>query len=428
MRLRHLLLLVSSGLAICAPSPNPRPIPRPEAEANVDSDGGQITLSPEDYYSSSSGLEKHPPPPPPPPSQQQQQQQSKSNTTEGVFSVKATTSKDDGKRVGFLDREALGKEYDALQELKVKLLELEKKVRTREGWFKEVVCEGQVKVECASPVCAFRKVFTTAAGGLRKRDGERCWERTGREEFPLPPWRGGKEVAPGEGGYTPPGWIKVLNSGVLEVLVIVVGLGLVVLSWGLMRDRKREGDEERQVRRRGCCGIGWRGRGGEGGFEEREKLAGFGEHENEESQEEPEFEIGSDSGCEDGMTGTATYDIGQLQYQQQEEAERRIQTWVPEPGYESENEGMVADGICTVPRPTAGQEDRERQLRDQDLAARQRYAPSESGSDTLAGTRSPSVVDSLEGVSMSQELAAFRDVFGMVEDLVASVEQRRQQI
>ncbi|KAK0735920.1 hypothetical protein B0T21DRAFT_368809 [Apiosordaria backusii] len=121
-----------------------------------------------------------------------------------------------------------------------------------------------------------------------------------------------------------------------------------------------------------------------------------------------------------------TYTVPQLHYEHQEETERRIQTWAPERGYESENEGMVADGIYTVPRPTFGQEDRERELRNQDLAARQRYAASESGSETLGGGSSE--VDSLEGVSMEQELAAFRDAFGLVEDLVATVEQRRRQV
>ncbi|KAK4655615.1 hypothetical protein QC762_303950 [Podospora pseudocomata] len=425
MRPRHLLLLAaSSGLAICAPNPVPVPVPVPEAEPNVESNGNQITLSSEEYYSSGSGAESD-----------FASSATSSATSSSSFSVKATTSKDDGKRLKYLDRDALDKEYDALERLKVQLKELDETVKQREGWFKSVVCEGEdgAKVECVSPVCAFGKVFSGVAGGLRKRS-EKCWEGMGREGFPLPPWRGGGERGEREGKYRPPGWIKVLNSGVLEVLVIVFGVGLGVLSWGLMRDGKGVGDGERlDGRRRGCCG--WRWRGGEENVEEREKLVGFGEHADGESNEEavppweePRFEIGSDSESEDGATGTTVYDIPRPRYQQQEEAERRVQTWVPEPGYESESEGMVADGIYTVPRPTAGQEDRERQLRDQDLAARQRYAPSLNESDTLAGTRSPSEVDSLEGVSMSQELAAFRDAFGLVEDLVASVEQRRRQI
>ncbi|KAK4678030.1 hypothetical protein QC764_303950 [Podospora pseudoanserina] len=410
MRPRHLLLLAaSSGLAICAPNPMPVPVPVPEAEPNVESNGNQITLSSEEYYSSGSGAERD-----------FASSATSSATSSSSFSVKATTSKDDGKRLKYLDRDALDKEYDALERLQVQLKELEETVKQREGWFKSVVCEEEdgAKAECW---CCW---------GLRKRSGK-CWEGMGREGFLC-------RLGGGGGGkgreYIVPGWIKVLNSGVLEVLVIVFGVGLGMLSWGLMRDGKGAGDGERLGgRRRGCCG--WRWRGGEENVEEREKLAGFGEHADGESNEEAvppweetRFEIGSDSGSEDGATGTTVYDIPRPHYQQQEEAERRVQAWVPEPGYESESEGMVADGIYTVPRPTAGQEDRERQLRDQDLAARQRYAPSLSESDTLAGTRSPSEVDSLEGVSMSQELAAFRDAFGLVEDLVASVEQRRRQI
>ncbi|KAK4181925.1 hypothetical protein QBC36DRAFT_1645 [Triangularia setosa] len=432
-----ILLLVSSGLALCAPNPNPRPIPGPEADPNVDSNGDQITLSSEGYYSSGSGVDS-----PPDTSARLAAESDPGAGGKDVFSGKAATLTDDGKRLKYLDRGGMEKEYDALQELKLQLQELKEKVKERERWFGGVVCPDSKKgsevkvVDCASPACVFSKVFTTAAKGLKKRstEGGKCWEGTGKKEFPLPPWRGGHNgTEAGEGKtYNPPVWIRVLYSGVLEVLVIVLGVGLAVLSWGLMKKEKQGVDEERQHRRGRCCGLGWRRRRQEEEHvEEREKLAGFGEHEHEEwavnGEEEPRFEIGSEVESEDEVL-QSSYTVRGPHYQQEEEAERRVQAWAREPGYESESEGMVADGIYTVPRPTFGQEDRERQLREQDLAARQRYAASESGSDTLAGTRSPSEVDSLEGVSMSQELAAFRDAFGLVEDLVASVEQRRRQI
>ncbi|KAK4204080.1 hypothetical protein QBC40DRAFT_165268 [Triangularia verruculosa] len=436
-----LLLVVSSGLALCAPNPNPspRPVAGPEADPNIDGDGNQITLTSEAYYGSDAGVSAPNDPPGPRPSQSLFSPplpvpSSDPPSGGNSYSVKATTSTDDGKRLKYLDREGVEEEYESLRELKEKLRELEEKVKEREEWFKEVICpkEPKEKGECASPLCVFGKVFTTAASGLKRRGvaGERCWEGTDKKEFPLPPWRGGRNETDEEErrAYNPPKWIRVLNSGVLEVLVIVLGVGLAVLTWGLMRDGRQEADEERQYRR-GCCGFRWRQGRQEADFEEREKLTGFGEHENAENQEEElQFEIGSESGSEDEVTGVTTYDLPRPHYQQREEAERRIQTWATEPAYESETEGMVADGIYGPPRPHSGQADREQELRNQDLAARQRYAPSDSESDTLAGTRSPSEVDSLEGVSMSQELASWRDAFGMVEDLVARVEQRRRQI